>query len=56
MKSARPGRAKGSCVVRCRCGRRLAGKPGTTVTCVDCNRSQTIVRPSAPRKAVRMYL
>jgi hypothetical protein len=56
MKAVRPGRAKGSCVVRCRCGRRLAGKPGTVVTCAGCNRSQTIVRSSAPRKKVQMYL
>lgn len=45
-----PGRPRGTRVVVCRCGRRVAGAPGTRPLCSDCGRR---VHVTAERKGSR---
>jgi hypothetical protein len=56
MKAKRPGRLKGTCVMVCGCGHRIAGRPGQAVKCPGCAKKQTIVKRAAPRRKVQMYL
>jgi hypothetical protein len=56
MKPKRPGRLKGTCVIVCRCGHRIAGKPGQSVKCPGCDTKQTVVKRAPPRRKVQMYL
>ncbi len=46
-----PGRPKGTRVVKCKCGRRVVGAPGTRVPCPGCKKNVTI--PSAKKERAR---
>ncbi len=52
----RVGRPKGTRVVACRCGRRLAGGVGQRVQCPGCLRRVTVVERSSGDKPRRVYL
>ena len=51
-----PGRPKGTRVVVCTCGRRLAGVIGKRVPCPDCGKKVTIREKDPTEKAPQVYL
>jgi len=54
--TTRVGRPKGTRVVACRCGRRLAGGVGRRVRCPGCQRRVTVVERGTGGKPRRVFL